>query len=215
MKSCVVIGGGGHAKSLVDALQLQGVYSAVGITDSNQRLWGSSVLGVPVIGADDELPSLRRRGVEYFVIGVGSVSDNRQRKALFEGALALNLLPAIVVHPSAVTSPSAKLGGGTVVLAGAIVNADATVGENVIVNSGSLIEHDCMVGDHVHVCPGARIGGGGRLGTGSFIGTAASLKQGITVGDWATVAMGAVVLSDVGPGMTVMGIPARVMKPTE
>jgi UDP-perosamine 4-acetyltransferase len=207
MRRCVVVGGGGHAKVVIDAMRTLKELEPVAVTDPRGEL--QDVLGVPVVGGDDRLAPLHKRGVRWFVVGLGSVADNRPRARLYEVATGRRLKGATVRHAAATVAGSASLGDGTVVLAQAAVNADARIGANCIVNTGAIVEHDCGIGDHVHVCPGAVIGGGARIGTGAFVGSGAVVKQGVSVGRWAVIGAGAVVLQDVGEGATVAGIPAR------
>lgn len=206
---CVILGGGGHAAVLIDALEAAGEVAVHGILDRNPALWNTRLYGHPVLGADELLAGLARGGIEAFVVGVGSVTRNPQRRRLYALALDAGLQPCAVRHPSAVVSPRASVGRGSVILAGAIVNAGARIGENVIVNSGAIIEHECEVGDHVHVASGARLSGGVRVAAEAFIGAGATLKQQVTIGEGAVVGAGSVVLRDVAPACVVVGAPAR------
>ena len=71
-----------------------------------------------------------------------------------------------------------------------------TIGKDVFINSG------CHFQDQ----------GGIEIGDGALIGSNATVLPGVTIGDWAVVAAGAVVTRDV-PAMTVVGgVPARVLK---
>jgi acetyltransferase-like isoleucine patch superfamily enzyme len=53
------------------------------------------------------------------------------------------------------------------------------------------------------------LGGEVRIGEGALIGIGAVVLPRVTVGAWSTVGAGAVVTSDVPPGVTVAGVPAR------
>jgi sugar O-acyltransferase (sialic acid O-acetyltransferase NeuD family) len=117
-----------------------------------------------------------------------------------------------LVHPGAHLSPSAALGGGTVVFAGCVVNAAARVGRGVILNSACVVEHDCVVEDAVHVSPGAVLAGGVRVGERSWVGAGAVIIQGVRIGADVVVGAGTVVLRDVPDGVTVVGNPARVIR---
>lgn len=204
----VVIGGGGHARVLVDALRACSSLT-IAVLDARPEACGSSVLDAEVIGSDDLLPALFAAGTRSFAVGVGSTQDGRLRARLFERAVALGLEPHTVVHPKAIVSPWAKLEPGVQVFAGAIVNPQAIVRKNAIINSGAIVEHDCVIGEHAHVAPGACLSGCVHVGELAHIGTGATIRQLITIGESAVVGAGAVVVKDVPPKAVVTGVPAR------
>lgn len=206
---CVLFGGGGHARVLIDCVQSSQAAELAGILDSNPSLWGKSVLNVPVLGGDELLPELLARGVDHFAVGLGSTGDAGPRRKLYELGLAYGLKPLMIIHPRAIISSWAEIGRGAQLLPGCIVNAGAVLGENVIVNSGAIVEHDCRIGDHVHVASGARLASTVQVGSGAHIGLGASVRQCISIGSGAIVGAGAVVVRDVPPGVTVVGVPAR------
>jgi len=208
---CVIIGGGGHARVLIDALQVSGLGVPVAVLDAQSALWGTTVCGVPIIGGDTRLPQLIREGVTAFIVGVGGIGDNGPRRRLFERGCRSGLTPLTVQHPSAACSSLAAIGEGSVVLPLAVVNAGARVGRNVIVNSGAIVEHDCAVADHVHVATGATLCSRVRVETMAHLGAGAIVRQGLTIGEGAVVGAGAVVVSDVAPWTVVVGVPTRVI----
>lgn len=210
--NCVILGGGGHAKVLVDALLMNGAAVPLAVLDADPSQWGQSLWGVPILGGDDLLPELKDQGIGYFVVGLGSVGNSQPRKRLFELGLSHHLKPWSVVHPSAVFSQRVKMGEGSQLLPGSVVQAGAKLGMNVIINSGAVVGHDCVVGDHVHVAAGACLGGGARVGAGAHIGMGAAVKQGLTIGENAVVGMGAVVVKNVPPGTVVATPPARPLR---
>lgn len=207
---CAILGAGGHARVLMDCLHFDSNVIIAGILDPSPHLQGEHVHGVPVLGNDDLLDELPRRGINHFVVGVGGVSNNRPRKKMFEAALGYGLAPLMVRHPTAIISVSAVHGRGCQFLPGCIVNADTILGSNVIVNSGAILEHDCIIGDHVHVATGAKLTGAVQVGTGAHIGAGATIRQGIVIGEFAVVGAGSVVVKDVPPNTTVIGVPAKI-----
>lgn len=209
------LGAGGHAKVLIEILQLNPQYELVGLLDRDSSTVGQKVLDVPIIGDDSLMDTLVRNGVSHFFVGLGSAGKLAPRVRLYEFARSQDLTPVSIIHPTAIVSPSAKLGAGITLLACSIVNASAQLGENVIVNSGAIVEHDCQIEDHVHIATGAKLAGTVHIGRCTHVGAGAVIRQGITVGQNVIVGLGAVVVRDVEDNVTVVGVPARPMKKTE
>lgn len=207
--SCAVLGGGGHARVLIDALLASGAARPAAVLDPDPALRGAKILGVPVLGGDDaKLP----KGVTHFVVGLGSTGDAAPRRRVYETALARGLQPLSVVHPSAVVSRFARLGPGCAVLARAVVNVGAVVGANAIVNTGAIVEHDCAIGDHAHVATGACLAGGVSVGEGAHVGVGACARQDAKIGARAVIGAGAAVVADIPAGAMAVGVPARPVK---
>ncbi len=208
----VVLGGGGHARVLLDCLLLRADSDIVGLLDADSSRVGSVVYEVPVLGNDELLGALVRRGVTHFVVGLGGVGDNEPRRRLFEVGIGAGLRPLEVRHPSAVVSSRAELGEGCQLLPGCVVNAGAVLGRNVLVNSAAVVEHDCQIGDHVHLATGSRLASTVRMGVGANVGAGATVRQYTSIGACAIVGAGAVVVRDVPPGALVVGVPAKVVE---
>lgn len=208
-KLCVILGAGGHACALIDALQSQTSEFDFVVLDSDKKLHGQKLLGVPILGDDSLLPGLGLQGNVRFVIGVGGVGDTAPRQCLYEAALAAGLSPLRVQHTAAICSPSAMVSDGVQLLAGCIVNTGASIGANTIVNTGAVIEHGCRIGEHAHIATAATLCGDVDVGDGAHVGAGATIKQGVVIGRRAIVGAGSVVLRDVPAGSTVVGVPAK------
>ena len=206
---CIILGGGGHARVLIDSLPDEGFPDRYAILDRDPSLWGTRSLGVLILGGEDLIPDLVRKGATELAVGLGAVGDNSPRRRLFELGTTHGLRPLTVQHPSAIRSAWAEVGEGSVLYPGSIVNAGARLGVNTIVNSGAIVEHDCVAGDHVHIATGARLASTVRVGAMAHIGAGATVRQGISIGEGAIVGAGAVVVKDVEPWTVVVGVPAR------
>lgn len=206
MTDLVLLGGGGHARSLLAALRLGGErvrgYIAPSSTPTMSEL--------AYLGGDEQLETLSPDDVQV-VNAVGMTGVSTTRRAVHVNAVRHGFTVARVVHPHAFIDPAARLGEGVQVLAGAIVNAAADIRDGALVNTGAIVEHDAVVEAHVHVAPGAILSGGVRVGEGAHVGLGARVIQGITIGSRSVVGAGAVVVRDVRPGATVVGVPAREM----
>lgn len=191
-----LIGAGGHGKVVAD------VAESCGFRD--------------IAFVDQAWPQRKHNG-RWPIVGDGSnpltgktfssIGDNQAR----ENSLMMRHIEdsPILIHPSCTISPSAKLGQGTLCVAGTIINADSLIGQGVILNTTSSVDHDCVIGNFVHISPGARLAGGVTVGERSWIGIGAVIREGITIGKDVVVAAGAAVVQDVADGMRIGGVPAR------
>lgn len=202
----VILGGGGHARVVLDTLRRLDIEVAGLVAPEPPR----GAAPVPYLGDDDALRAFDPGSVRL-VNGLGSIGRTRRRQELFSRFKSAGFGFATLVDPTALVSPSAELGEGVQILATAVVQAGARIAANSIVNTGAIVEHDCLVGEHCHIAPRAVLSGGIEVGNGSHIGVGATIIQGIVLGDEVVVAAGAVVIRDVGPGATVAGVPARTI----
>lgn len=208
-RNILLIGGGGHCRSVLSAMLAAGK-AVSGIIDSKEIV-GQTVFGIPVIGTDEDLP-LFDRGEYEIIVTVGSVKDNSRRDELYKMAKALGFGCALFVAAGAIVGRDVSLGEGTVVLESAVVNARAKTGGNCIINTGAIVEHDVAVGNSVHIAPGAIVGGCVRIGDRAFIGSGSTVIQGITMGPGAVVGAGSSVIEDVPEGAFVAGCPAKIIQ---
>ena len=198
-----VIGGGGHAKVVIDALQ-SADRTVAGVLDSDPKLNGRSIMGVTITAPFDPY-SLAELGIERAVIAIG---NNKVRKVLAEQ------IPGVawetVVHPHAYVAPSVRLFPGAVVVAGVVIQAESVIGSHAIINTGASVGHDCVVGDYAHVAPGARMAGAAQLGEGAWLGISSCVIEKRSIGAWTMIGAGAVVLEDIPCGVMAAGVPAKV-----
>lgn len=203
----LLLGGGGHARVLLDIAKLAG-RSVIGLLDDNPALLGSEIDGASVLGTIDAL-SEHDPATVALVNAVGSAGVPKVRRQVFERGRDAGFAFANIVHPSAVIAQSATIHPGAQVLAGAIVGPGASIGEDAIVNTRASVDHDALIGEHTHVAPGATVCGGVAIGAGSHIGCGATLIQSVRIGAGALVAAGAVVTRDVPDAARIGGVPAR------
>lgn len=137
-----------------------------------------------------------------------SIGVNAIRKKVVE---KLHSTFEVAIHPSAIVSPSAKIGEGTVIMAGAIINADAIIGKHCIINTGASVDHECVIGDYCHIAPHATLCGGVHIDEGTLVGVGACVIPCIRIGSWCTIGAGAAVTKNIDNNMTVIGVPAHAL----
>jgi sugar O-acyltransferase (sialic acid O-acetyltransferase NeuD family) len=212
-KSFIILGAGGHASVLIDALQQLNT-DIMGITDPDKTRWGQEFMGADILGDDDKILDIHPERIKL-VNALGSIKSTSARQKLFETWHSRGYSFASVIHPKAILAPSATLAEGGQVLAGAIINPHTRVGENSIVNTGAVLEHDCIIGSHVHIAPGAKIAGNVTIGNGTHVGIGSTIIQGVTIGDNCLIAAGAVVIQSVPAGSVVRGVPGKIVAAKE
>ena len=179
MKEIILIGGGGHCKSVIDVIEQEGQFKIVGIVDRPELL-GTDVLGYSVIGNDANLESLAKKHT-YALVTVGHIRSPAPRIKLFDIATEAGFVLPSIISPRAYVSQHAFIGQGVVVMHDALINAGATIGNNCIINSKALIEHDTKILEHCHISTSVTINGGVTIESGCFIGSGVITKESIII----------------------------------
>lgn len=209
-KPVLILGAGGHAKVLIEAL-LQSGATLAGMTDPDPDLVGKKVLEVPVLGGDEVVGDFPQTEI-LLVNGLGSIGVPVARKGLFERFKAMGYRFATVIHPSAILASDVKLEEGVQVMAGVVIQPGCRIGCNAIINTRASVDHDCIIGSNVHVAPGVTLSGGVCIEDVAHIGTGATIVQGINIGTYSVVGAGSVVIRDVNNSTSVVGVPAKAIK---
>lgn len=204
MKDLILIGGGGHCKSVLEAAESAG-YNILGVLDMPEDV-GKEVLSTNVIGTDDDI--LEYVDKAEFVITVGFIKNPSTRIRLYNKVKEVGGKLATIIASTAYVSKYATVGEGTVVLHQAFVNAGAKVGCNVILNTCTNIEHDAVIGDHCHISTGTMVNGECKVGERCFIGSQSVLANGISIGDDTIVGAGSLVRKSISEKGIYSGNPA-------
>lgn len=207
----IVVGAGGHALVVADALLASG-QKVIGFTDADASRHGQRLCGLSVLGKDEDVLAEFQPTQVRLANGIGGVGGASRRQGVQHRLEARGWVFGAVQHPSSIASPFACIGRAAQLLARSVVQPGAVLGDGCIVNTGAVVEHDCLIGDFVHVAPGALLCGGVRVAALSHIGAGAVILQSVQLGPDTIVGAGAVVIRDfVGAG-TLIGSPAKRME---
>lgn len=203
MKRLAILGASGHGKVVADAAEACGWQEIAFYDDA----WPERNTVGPWKVLGNTLSLVSNLAVyNGVIVGIGDNNIRADKQKQLNRAEA-HLVS--IIHPSAVVSPHASIGAGSVVFSHAVVNACAKVGSGVIINTGAIVEHDCNLSDFSHISPGVVLAGGVTVGKFSWVGAGASVRQLLQIGESAIVGMGAAVTKNVVSGTTVIGNPAR------
>lgn len=203
-KPLILVGGGGHCRSVIEAAESAG-YSILGVLDMPENV-GKEILSTKIIGTDDDISAYVDKA--EFVITVGFIKNPEIRIKLYNKIKETGGKLATVIASTAYVSKYAAIGEGTVILHQAFVNAGAEVGDNVILNTATNIEHDAVVGNQCHISTGTMVNGGCRIGDRCFIGSQSVLANGISVGNDIIVSAGSFVRKSIQEKGVYSGNPA-------
>ncbi|WP_290772836.1 acetyltransferase [Anaerofustis sp.] len=204
MSKIVVIGGGGHAKVIVDIIKKNGVEpNHIDILDDNLKV-GSKILGVCVRGKVEDCLKYDMDTKFIIAIGNNSVREKISKK--------YNLNYASFIHPSAVIGEDVHIGNGSVIMGGAVINSATHIGNHVIINTSSSVDHDSVISDYVHISPGVHMGGAVKVGERSWIGVGSSIKNNININCDVVIGAGSVVIKEITEEGTYVGSPVRKIR---
>ncbi len=200
-----LIGGGGHARSVIEAAP-RGFFSGYFAPEPAS--------GFPVPYCGNDYDALAGAAGGDFILAVGYVGDAGPERSL--RAEVIRRFEAVgfcrVVASDAFAASDAVIGAGTVLLHKAVVNAHSAVGRHCILNTASIVEHDCVLGTNVQLATGAIAAGGVIIGDNVFLGAGTIVRERVSICSGVVVGMGSLVMGDIVEPGTYYGSPARKIK---
>ncbi len=211
MQKSIIIGAGGHGRVVLDIIRAAGEYQPIGFIDNNPQLWGKYVDGLKVLGDFSKIEEIAKSDEQ--IGAIVAIGDCRIRRTFAEMLASANIELINAIHPSANVASTATLGKNIVIAAGAVICAHCQIGNSVILNTGCIVDHESIIANSAHICPGAKLAGRVIVESGAFVGIGATIIQNVRIGTDAVVGAGAVVIKDVPADVTVVGVPAKIVRP--
>ncbi len=210
-KKILLIGAGGHCKSVLDILINSKNYDEIGIIDNNVEV-GYKVLNTPVIGSDDKLVEFFENGFNFAFIAIGSIGNPSIRIRIYNELKSIGFIIPNIIDPTAIVSDYITIEDGVFVGKGAIINTDARIGKGAIINTGALIEHECSIGDFTHISPSVVLCGNVSVGNNTHIGANTVVRQSIEIGSNVLVGIGSTVVNNIENDVVAYGNPCKEVK---
>lgn len=185
MKRLLIVGAGGHGRSVAEAALVSGAFESLGFADDAADAV-NDVWGHPVWGTTNDLACYR----EDADVAIVALGNNALREKLCGQLQAAGFELVSIVHPRAIVSPRAEIGPGSAIMAGSIIGTEVRLGTGVIVNSGAIVDHHAQVHDYGHLGVNACMAGGSILGRSAWIQAGCSLAYGVAVPNGAVLPAG-------------------------
>ena len=207
MNDLIIIGSGGHARSVIDTVTLNDKFNICGVLDINfEASSNEKILGFSVLGGLELLKSFSPKTTVIFL----AVGDNETRKKISLLTEYNRFETTNIVHPQAYVSENALLGAGNFIGAFANIGAGAEIGNHCLMNTFSNLEHDVKVGDFCQFSPGSIVCGRSVISDNVFVGAGGIILDKISVSNGVIVGAGAVVTKNITDlNSTFVGVPAR------
>ncbi len=191
-------GASGHAKVIIDILQLNNIK----ITRIYDDAAPFEILGYQVEKPFEGLESEQ----DALIISIGR---NSTRKFLTEQIK--NQKYGLAIHPKAILDKTVQIQEGSVIMGAVVINSSTQIGKHCIINTAASIDHDCIIENFAHISPNATLCGNVRVGEGTQIGAGATVIPNIRIGKWCTIGANSVVIKDVPDNTILVGNPARII----
>ncbi len=199
LKPIIILGTGGHAKVVADAL-IQSGNEILGFI-TKEAIAEQSFLGYKILGDDETIKNYPPTEV-VLANGVGALPYQNLRWELSADMRSKGYVFETVIHPSAIVADDVKLAEGVQLLANTVIQPGTRIGRDCIINTGTILDHDCSVEQNCHIAPAVVCSGGVHVGEGTHLGTGTIIIENIDIGKKSVVAAGSVVYRNVPNNIT-------------
>ncbi|MGH1433677.1 MAG: acetyltransferase [Lewinella sp.] len=209
MQDLIIIGAGGFGREVLQWAKhvnnAEQRWKIKGFIDDNLQALEGIECDYQVLGA---IQSWRVSPNEVFVCAIAkpALKQSITTSLLARGAVFANL-----VHPTAIIGDFCKIGKGLIVTPNAKVSPNVTIGDFVTL-LGSGVGHDAVLEDFCTISGNCSINGNVRVKQGAFVASNTCVVPGKTIGQWAYVGMGSMVIRSVEDHSKVFGNPAKKLK---
>ncbi|MDA3890956.1 MAG: acetyltransferase [Salinivirgaceae bacterium] len=220
MKKIVIVGGYGNGTVVASTIEDVNIaskekeYEIIGFLNDRET---EPINGFPVIGKVDYeavAKYLDQPDVFFIYTLISTKLNFKFLHKLHDLKIPIERF-ATIIHPTSVVSKFAKIGYGVCIQPFVSVGPNVEIGNHVQIYAQSLIGHNSTLKDYSYVANNACIGASVVLEEGAYLGTNCSTLENVTIGKWALVGIGSVVIKSVEDFTKVVGNPTRVIGKVE
>lgn len=210
-KRLILIGSGGHAKSILESLSISEKNNLIGYVDIEPSSYMESK-NIKYIGNDDCMKDYEGEEDLFLILGLsylGSTPSFELREKIILKYKNFNFYQFI--SSKSYISKDSSIGKGTIILNNVYINNSTKIGNSCLINNNVLIEHDCEIGNNVQIAPGAIILGGVNIADNCFIGAGVIIRDSVNIASNIIIGMGCVVTKNITTSGTYYGNPLKKM----
>lgn len=202
----IIAGAGGHALELLDILISEG--KTEGLCYFDQVNPGDLFLGkYPILHKEEEIAKAFLNDPR-FILGTG---NPKVRYQFYQRFTSLGgVMNSVKGRGIAISIFSTCNEADIFDLC--FIGSNSRIGKGCLINTGAQIHHEVEIGEFSELNPGAVLLGKVQIGSFCSIGANATILPKVKIGDNVIVGAGSVVTKDVPDGVTVLGVPGRVIR---
>lgn len=198
MEKILILGNGGHAKSVIDVLEQENKYEIVACVEKKGVDYDNNEY--PILEKEDDLQRLFERGITNVAMGIGYLGKSSLREELYFKLKKIGFQFPCIISSTALIGNHVTIGEGSYIGKGAVINAYSEIGKMCIINTGAIVEHECKIEDYSHVAVGSVLCGSVKVGKASFIGANSTVIQDVAIGQNCIIGAGTLIRKNIEDG---------------
>jgi UDP-perosamine 4-acetyltransferase len=208
MRDIVIIGSGGHSRSVISIVKMARKWRKVSIIDTRYSGDIETILGVPVVGGMEFLDTVKVSITDIFI----AIGDNFLRRDMISLIINKGFKTPNLIHANSTLDQDVTLGYGNFIGSGANLGPDVKIGNGNIINTLANLDHESKIGNYNQLSPSSVLCGRSVIGNLAFLGANSTIIDGLEIADKTIIGAGAVVIHNIeNSGMTFAGVPAKTI----
>lgn len=210
MNNCVIVGAGTYGEVYLAYLR-ESNFNVVAFLDRDDKLIGTNIDDVPVIGDESLLEKSEYKSkIDSVFCPIGN--NNVRRKILSKAKEIGYNIPSFI-HSSVILHDTVKIGTGVYILPGTVVMPHVIIKDYCMISMGVKLAHHSILDEGTFLSTGVNFGANIHACQDAYVGIGATIMTGVKkIGTSCLIGAGSVVIRDVEDNAVVVGNPAKFLK---